>query len=1308
MFADQMRNVQPGDTATCETPSKIRVLSPSNESIDIRDYLSPKAHTDRKQHPGAAPQADWGVTPEASPNYTVMHGFRLGETKMPSASPGEQQFPAFATPMYSADSPTHTMQLPLPESLSPLPQVEPLPKLTSLHPMTPMPQLTPMQGMPQGMTPHILPMEHLNLNQQLSFQHQQMETPMQQMNSSVSQLNSNKLNTLQQQVQMTPMQQQLTPMMQQQLTPMMQQQQMAGMQHMQPQMEPQMQGLPSELPLQPHCMTPMPQISPMQQLTPHSSDPQMNQLNPPNGSGGQHMMTQPHNGSYSSNMQTMGMSSVQQMTPLQLTSGSMQQLTSSMQSLTPMQPLTSSMQQLTNSMQQMTPLPQAATPLHETSSFPHSLTPLQQLPSTLPSSAQNTPMQFPPLNAARTSVTSLLATPGQNMQSTPARDFNQSLLNIGQNAPQNSADQQSQLAQQPQLALQAAMGSPAPQGQRRVSLQESEICGQQMNFSVLSVNTLPEQPSQMTLQATGMSPVPQHARRISLQESDIQEPTMNFSFLNMLSFPQQQLGGQSGNGGRDAGSPEQPNARRVSLQESDIHGQSMSLSVLSQQHEYFAMPAPNASNNAVEQQQTTNNPQQLPMTTNGNGSVAQQPRTEINIQSSAPTAGNGSLNTTSNAPGGAASSPGAADAPPARASCYVEDPVYWNMHQAQQAWTGASGEERDIYHGTELWNQRHQSQGDTTVNLTQREAAGRHQLVDHQQPATHQHQTVQAQHAQHMGQQQQLGYQQEHASNQQQQQQGQRQHVHQHQTSSHHNHQTQRQEHHGSYQDVSNQGANGASMPQDDAWGTAAWEALEHAYNVHVSNGNVPNARGYTASTTTEPTSTTSTKPKKYSNAAPGFQNTRSLTSSTVEKSAKGKTAGKKGTASKDYGAAEAGQAGAAATRNRSYNGNNNNNPYGSSGTAANWSHSHTKGAHNSITGSKGGQQRYATHHQPHTASYHVTSGSAAAAAATSGSNSAEHTAEPEWPFADDQGYGGYHEWGDRTHSSAYNASAAHYSNYEQQTTATAATNSWGEQAQGSNTSGYSQQYYSTGGATSHETPYVHYEPRDATSWAAIRADLERMYASNSLSTNSAKAYLQGLMKTMDKRQPQVCRVLFGKLLEAIRYMQAVDRSRPRRLPPISAPVHLTLLVRCFESYIYGIGGASKLDTSQDPPWISQIYELYRNLLVKNSHATAAMLKAWGLVGNLRQCSIFIDQYRALEKSQKNEIYAFLIYQSALDAALRHNSQPLEKKIRHYIFTDKIEGVDEYWNRMVKVDPSVPPQVSHPHLYTDGAIEQAV
>ena len=61
----------------------------------------------------------------------------------------------------------------------------------------------------------------------------------------------------------------------------------------------------------------------------------------------------------------------------------------------------------------------------------------------------------------------------------------------------------------------------------------------------------------------------------------------------------------------------------------------------------------------------------------------------------------------------------------------------------------------------------------------------------------------------------------------------------------------------------------------------------------------------------------------------------------------------------------------------------------------------------------------------------------------------------------------------------------------------------------------------------------------------------------------------------------------------------------------MSAPVHLTLLVRCFESMIYGVGGAQFLT---NPNYISQIYELYRSLQVKNSHATAAILKAWGLV----------------------------------------------------------------------------------------------
>ncbi|CAD7955171.1 unnamed protein product [Amoebophrya sp. A120] len=224
------------------------------------------------------------------------------------------------------------------------------------------------------------------------------------------------------------------------------------------------------------------------------------------------------------------------------------------------------------------------------------------------------------------------------------------------------------------------------------------------------------------------------------------------------------------------------------------------------------------------------------------------------------------------------------------------------------------------------------------------------------------------------------------------------------------------------------------------------------------------------------------------------------------------------------------------------------------------------------------------------------------------------------------------------------------------------------------------------------------YVPRDTESWGKVQKDVEHMHYTQNLNTNSAKVYIQTLMKTMDKRNPVATTILFRKILEVLRYMQFVDTTRPRRLPPISAPVHLTLLVRCFESMIYGVGGAPYLDASE-PSYISQIYEVYRTLQVKNSHATAAMLKAWGLVGNLRQCSIFIDQYRALEKSSKNEIYAFLIYQSALDAALRHNNQELEEKIRRFIHVDAISGVDEYWNRSVKVDPSVPPEHSHPHLY---------
>ena len=57
-------------------------------------------------------------------------------------------------------------------------------------------------------------------------------------------------------------------------------------------------------------------------------------------------------------------------------------------------------------------------------------------------------------------------------------------------------------------------------------------------------------------------------------------------------------------------------------------------------------------------------------------------------------------------------------------------------------------------------------------------------------------------------------------------------------------------------------------------------------------------------------------------------------------------------------------------------------------------------------------------------------------------------------------------------------------------------------------------------------------------------------------------------------------------------------------------------------------------------PYISQIYEIYRSLIQKNSHATASMMKAWGLVGNLPQVrnfgtNVYVPSPHVLNSAQR-------------------------------------------------------------------------
>jgi len=116
---------------------------------------------------------------------------------------------------------------------------------------------------------------------------------------------------------------------------------------------------------------------------------------------------------------------------------------------------------------------------------------------------------------------------------------------------------------------------------------------------------------------------------------------------------------------------------------------------------------------------------------------------------------------------------------------------------------------------------------------------------------------------------------------------------------------------------------------------------------------------------------------------------------------------------------------------------------------------------------------------------------------------------------------------------------------------------------------------------------------------------------------------------------------------------------------------------------------------------ISWVYELYKRLRIKNSHATAACIKAWSLVGNSSQARIFFENYRKLQKSSKNSEYRFIVFQAGLDAASRLKDRELERYVRLAIFEDEVHGLDEFFDRRSKINCQVHPQITHPKLFTD-------
>lgn len=83
-----------------------------------------------------------------------------------------------------------------------------------------------------------------------------------------------------------------------------------------------------------------------------------------------------------------------------------------------------------------------------------------------------------------------------------------------------------------------------------------------------------------------------------------------------------------------------------------------------------------------------------------------------------------------------------------------------------------------------------------------------------------------------------------------------------------------------------------------------------------------------------------------------------------------------------------------------------------------------------------------------------------------------------------------------------------------------------------------------------------------------------------------------------------------------------------------------TLIIRSFER-------------CHDPEkYVGAMLDIYKRLPARNSHATAAMIKAHGVAKDAGQCLEYLRQYRRLPKHDSNERFNFVVYQAALDASV--------------------------------------------------------
>eukprot|EP00392_Amoebophrya_sp_AT5.2_P006419 g6431.t1 len=135
-----------------------------------------------------------------------------------------------------------------------------------------------------------------------------------------------------------------------------------------------------------------------------------------------------------------------------------------------------------------------------------------------------------------------------------------------------------------------------------------------------------------------------------------------------------------------------------------------------------------------------------------------------------------------------------------------------------------------------------------------------------------------------------------------------------------------------------------------------------------------------------------------------------------------------------------------------------------------------------------------------------------------------------------------------------------------------------------------------------------------------------------------------------------------------------------------------TLIIRSFEK------------TSEPQKYVAAMLDIYKRLPARNSHATAAMIKAHGVAQDVGQCLEYLKQYKLLPKHDSNKKFSFVVYQAALDASILHlqnKHRRLEAMARMFIYEEGVTQCDEPLTRR-KIDPLRNPRESHPHLFQHG------